>query len=196
MATDLGPLIAPPSHSMPGVRGVYRCLETVGGYPAVLADPCFGADNVHVICSLGNTGVERLTATASQNGAIAGYTPELKAIGSRYPWRLSLAGGQTCIWDWYSTKNRPPGGAAWLCDKSNTGSGGALAMPVLNGHLATGPTAIDFDSVLVVNFKNTDRVVQLDQGNQGHVDSSGENRRQARRLRTPSRYGRLVLNVP
>jgi hypothetical protein len=128
--------------------GAYACIPvTPMGNPTDVMDPCFGIDAHEVICT--STGGDLQKLYVSTPGYIQEYRVGISAIGSRYPWRLTLANGMVCTWDWWDHQ-----GHRWLCEQKNQ-SGFVILLPMVNGNLTpTGANPLNFNEVFTMTSKS------------------------------------------
>jgi hypothetical protein len=129
-----------------GLPGTYQCvLVTPDGNPVGIDDPCIGIDSHDVICAEGSGYLVKLHVSAPSSLLI--YKAEVSAIGQRWPWRLKLANGMTCSWDWWDNH-----GQRWLCTKSE---GGVILLPELDGRLVgAGDNPLRFTQIFVLESKS------------------------------------------
>jgi hypothetical protein len=140
------------------LRGAYTCVPvTPQGNPVYAADPCLSVDVHRVLCSVNGNLFSYLVYKPT---LLHKYEPSVSAIGNHYPWRLTLANGLTCSWDWWGHIR-----GRWLCAPKS--GGGVLVVPMINGKLVGhGDDPLKFNRLFTVSFPNVYYAAKLDQGQQ------------------------------
>lgn len=150
--------------------GAYSCVEVteVGGSAIGVYDPCFGESSNSVLCVTESGGYAR-AATREELPTL--YRSTVESITSRYPWRIQLESGTTCVWDWYRAEDRGSNDEdLWTCglasDSSDEHSNGAMVQPTYDGHLfgnspETDPLA--FDGIFIMDFGGLARALGSDE---------------------------------
>ena len=131
------------SYVIPNRRGVYRC-EITSGHTTTIADPCFGVDRGQVMCQI-PAGTISLVNVISPLHPYA-YRASLSEIGRQYPWRMKLANGMTCSWNWLPLRGHHGGG--WMCVKALNNN--VIIAPAQNDKLLTGRSALRYNAALVL----------------------------------------------
>lgn len=123
-------------------RGVYRC-EITSGSTTVMADPCFSAGKASMNCQVPGGSISYVNVMSPSH--LHPYHASLSQIGRQYPWRLTLANGMVCSWNWLPFRGHQGGG--WICLRApNTG---LRIAPARDHKLVTGHGALRYNSALV-----------------------------------------------
>jgi hypothetical protein len=141
-----------------GLQGVYRCVSLdSSGVQMWAADPCFGETNNRVVCAMPDGSLYELNVLESVH--IKPYHASLDQIGNDYPWRLELANGLDCSWDWWDKGSTSSTSGRWMCSKP-PGSGVILLPAWHNGDIPA-----DYYKFITIEIPNLESLaVDLNQG--------------------------------
>lgn len=139
-------------------RGAYRC-EITSGSTTAMADPCFSAGKKSMNCQVPGGSISYVNVMGPSY--LNPYHASLFQIGRQYPWRLTLANGVVCSWNWLPFRGHQGGG--WICLKApNTG---LRIAPARDRKLVTGRSALRYNSVLAFGINTMYYAEKLVQGN-------------------------------
>jgi hypothetical protein len=145
------------SYVMPRT-GAYRCEIQVDGINTI-ADPCFGVDRGQVECELPNGTFGLLNVINIGNPKP--YRPSLSEVGRRYPFRLELANGLSCTWNWLPFIGHTGGG--WVCGNPRAS---IEFQPVRYHRFLKGRDALYYNGALVTGTNYMSYAEDLAQGSQ------------------------------
>ena len=148
---------------MPHKSGVYRCEITKYDRTSI-ADPCFGETEGLVMCEIPN-GVLALVKILGPSHPRT-YHPSLSEVGRVYPWRLKLANGLVCSWNWLNWQGHDGGG--WICVKVVVPPTKDMVgfAPAWNQQLLTGRAALHYNGGEIIDTSAIYYAERLDQGSQ------------------------------